>query len=165
MALLVQSFVPVGFMPKALADDGFAFLEFCPQGVSDEVMAIIHGDSRHAHNHIHDEPQGQIFDVDLIAEHPLICEVGIEPNLGDPHADHHHNTEVGAPQYHGSHAQTSEWTNVCPFALANLGEDLVLFPIELSSTDSFSGDQPDSTLAREIVAQLQRKNRSRAPPV
>ena len=152
MALMVQSLVPVGYMPKAFADDGFAFLEFCPQGVSDEVMAIIHGDAHQEHHEFS-------FDADLIGEHPLVCETDPELETG---LAQHHEANVSA-NHHQSHA--SEWINSCPFALASVGEDLAVFSSDFSATEFSSADQPDSIVSRIISSEFQRKNRSRAPPV
>ena len=100
--------MPLGYMPASLAKDG-TLIKFCPQGVSDAVMALIHPghgdfspaadldnhwDDDHAH-HAHHHPHH--FD-----QHDLA-------NTGD----------------HSQHADHGNWSNDCSYGAASSGYDVL----------------------------------------
>ena len=161
LALLVQSVVPVGYMPKAFADED-GFIQFCPQGVSDAVMAIIHA------NHGFSDTAASSLNTDQDSHDPLgVNDHGSHFIDHSAHHAHHHDiadqSDLGQAGPHQSHS--SNWQNDCPYGVVTSGVDLDLSGSgPLLSIEYWSGYQPDALVAREIVARLLRQQRSRAPP-
>lgn len=60
-AIALQATIPVGYMPGNIADG--TFVEFCPAGVSAEVMAAIAGHT--TDHHEHSETGSEFLQCDL----------------------------------------------------------------------------------------------------
>ena len=164
LAIAVQSLVPFGYMPKALAEGGF--IQLCPQGISDEVMALLHADHKvdhsdsqnQSHNHSHSDSQNQSH------SHNNSHSQGHESNntdqflMPDIHA-------TAVQEVASNDAHSTSWQNDCPYALIVAGTDLSLGSQVSLDVEKQAGYQPTSLIAREFIARLQRKQRSRAPPI
>lgn len=175
LAFAVQSLVPFGYMPKAFADGGF--VELCPQGISDEVMAILHADHDFGHNdqdkHDHASMDHSDHQPAHASHHQTKPENSHHSAVHHDHHGHHQHhhydaTTIVESVVHKSvshEAHSASWQNDCPYGLVVSGTDLAPgFGLALS-IEHRSGYQPASLISREIVARLQRNQQPRAPPI
>ena len=176
LAIAVQSLVPFGYMPKALAEGGF--IQLCPQGISDEVMALLHAghevdqsgqldmkhnpmqsEITHSHHSSHDD-HGAMNHQSHSQSHSQDHESNSADQLLMPDM---HATAV--QEVASNDAHYTSWQNDCPYALIVAGTDLSLGSQVSLDVEKQAGYQPTSLIAREFIARLQRKQRSRAPPI
>ena len=197
LAMAVQSLVPFGYMPKAFADGGF--IELCPQGVSDEVMAILHADhdvghSSHSDHSNHNDHSNHSGHGDHAGHASHNDHAGMDHKSHQPapedhsamheghHVDHHsghhadHSASIhsaampdmhaaGLEQVESNDAHSASWQNSCPYGAVTAAVELALDASPIVDIQYEAGYQPTSLIAREFTARLQRKQRSRAPPI
>ena len=143
----LQAIVPFGYMPVALKSG--ALLQLCPQGISAELMAVLHGAGHVAHN------------TTAMADHHH-----------DAHADRRASNVTDANAQDllstGGSANANEhqgpWQNDCPYGSA--GPTSYLLHCAGTTPDvvnSISADF-DLTAITIFVKPQYRPNRSRAPP-
>lgn len=166
---MLQSMVPIGYMPGSLSQDG-SLIKFCPSGVSDAVMAILHADhAGHLQHAGHSQHTG----------HALASSVSAELVLDDQAHHHHHGAhhkaqlnaaadfvagqDSSAHSDHGSEHH-SVWQSDCEFG-ASAGTDLCI--ASLSEASQVNPSFYSALLrAFDLHASLTRsKKQSRAPPV
>lgn len=174
LAFAVQSLVPFGYMPKAFADGGF--IELCPQGISDEVMAVLHPE--HHDGHETHSRGGHDGHTGPAATHMSMPVVGaIDSDNHHAHHQHHakHSRHHGVshqiethdahPDFSTQARHTSSWQNDCPFGLIASGADLAPSYDVVEEITYLTDYQPVLPLSRIVIARLQRKQQSRAPPI
>ena len=165
LTLLLQVFVPVGYMPASLASDG-ALVQLCPTGLSDELMQLLHtghelhslaletGDlahNGHGHHGHYDGHHGHH------AHHASSHEKGSQKSLGS-------GLEVGHSSDKVQHTSAMDWEAPCPYGAASSGTDLfVALPtiqIKLSQQRCWLINAE----AQVELAQRFRQQAQRAPP-
>ncbi len=84
-ALLLRVAIPAGYMPASIASDGW-YLQWCPNGVSAEVMAALfetarndHGSPHSGQHHQHHRGQATHLteEVESAPSGPMQCDFGV----------------------------------------------------------------------------------------
>ena len=165
---MLQSVVPVGYMPASLSQEG-SLVKFCPSGVSDAVMAILHKD--HAMHAQHRHSVSEAVPAEQAAHH----------HSHHHHGPHHNVQQVSVTQLNYEAAQIVSqveskahsyhvgehhpvWQSDCEFG-ASAGTDL--FAASLAESSQLNLAFYRTLLhAFDLHASLARsKKQSRAPPI
>lgn len=156
----LQSLIPVGYMPASLATQG-TLIQFCPSGVSADMMAILHA------GHIDKPPEG-VAESDTDAQH--------HAHHGHHQHMHHQSSAQSIQQSDASlatdaaslHSPTmqheSGWKADCPFGIAGSGFDVSLQQGTSAKSVFHQQHIVQQLVADVVLAQHRRKQLSRAPP-
>ena len=164
-------------MPISLAKDG-VWVQLCPSGVSDEVMAILHADHHKVdHNVDHNISHG--------TDHNNQHQNHQSPNDHSAHAHHshaHHNhidhtTAAGLVDlsadasissietgHQMDHDADTNWQNNCQFG-SSVNTDFTLVEITQITVSYQYRWLRQLPIAAEVLATQRRKQQQRAPPL
>lgn len=113
-AFVCQAIIPLGFMPAPFASG--SPLQFCPDGVSEELMALLH--AGHAPKRLDHSGQHPVHQLDQL-DH--LGHLGQNQSQGEHHG--HHIAKTSAIEASVETIE-AEWAPFCAFAFTGAGEEL-----------------------------------------
>lgn len=165
---VIQVLVPIGYMPASFAEEG-TFIKFCPSGVSDSVMAVLHAghdqhqstpaEKNHSAHMGHDDHQHHNHKKSSLAQ----------SDANSPHAHHQHYGHYQAnaldhSQNHSNNHADHSASSACEYASASFNSDVAILKAGEFSQTTSSFIKLQLLTYQDVVSQLHRKQRSRAPP-
>ncbi|WP_345422698.1 hypothetical protein [Halioxenophilus aromaticivorans] len=168
VAFSVQAIVPVGYMPGSLFADG-GYIKFCPAGVSDAVMAIVHHNhakSTHSDaNHVDDSVDtkhniGNTINKDHTAHH------------SDGPFHNHHNAVASDVSHakvfsdaHKDEPLETAWQPNCDYGFIKSSTDNSLPAFQFTPFVSKAVFEQQRLRYQDVIATIRRKQQPRAPPI
>ncbi len=155
-------------MPSSLFTDG-GYIEFCPAGVSDAVMAIVHPNHSVAKRSITNDLAAKHID----GKH----DTGNKINKAHTahHSDGHFHNHHGVAASDVNHSDLfsdanneqleSAWQANCDYGFIKSSTDDSLLALQLTTVVSKATFEQQQRRYQDVIATFRRKQQPRAPPI